>query len=155
MKFLILYVNRLSTIHLIILFYLSAVLVSTILLSIPFFHQTGVSLSFTDILFTAVSAISVTGLSVVSTPETFNAVGKVVLAIILQFGGIEIMTLGTFIWIILGKKIGLRGRQLIRIDQNRSTLDGLVKLMISIFKIILITGTNQYNHFKYIFFILF
>ncbi|SEP60867.1 potassium uptake protein, TrkH family [Virgibacillus subterraneus] len=133
-----LFINRLSTIHLIVLFYLFAVLFSTILISIPYFHQTGVGLSFIDTLFTAVSAISVTGLTVVSTAETFNAVGKVVLAIILQFGGIGIMTLGTFIWIILGKKVGLRGRQLIKIDQNRTTFSGLVKLMISIFKIILI-----------------
>ncbi len=133
-----LFINRLSTIHLIVLFYLIAVLFSTILISIPYFHQTGVGLSFIDTLFTAVSAISVTGLTVVSTAETFNAVGKVVLAIILQFGGIGIMTLGTFIWIILGKKVGLRGRQLIKIDQNRTTFSGLVKLMISIFKIILI-----------------
>lgn len=133
-----LFINRLSTIQLIVLFYLSAVLFSTVLLSIPNFHQSGVSLSFIDTLFTAVSAISVTGLTVVSTAETFNGLGKIVLAVILQFGGIGIMTLGTFIWILLGKKIGLRGRQLIKIDQNRTTLSGLVKLMISIFKIILI-----------------
>ncbi|MFB4168995.1 TrkH family potassium uptake protein [Virgibacillus sp. JSM 102003] len=133
-----LFINRLSTIHLIVLFYLIAVLFSTILISIPYFHQSGVGLSFIDTLFTAVSAISVTGLTVVSTAETFNGIGKVVLAIILQFGGIGIMTLGTFIWIILGKKVGLRGRQLIKIDQNRNTFSGLVKLMISIFKIILI-----------------
>ncbi|MGP4107890.1 TrkH family potassium uptake protein [Virgibacillus sp. L01] len=133
-----LFINRLSTIHLIVLFYLIAVLFSTILISIPYFHQTGVGLSFIDTLFTAVSAISVTGLTVVSTAETFNVAGKVVLAIILQFGGIGIMTLGTFIWILLGKKVGLRGRQLIKIDQNRTTFSGLVKLMISIFKIILI-----------------
>ncbi|SFB07583.1 Trk-type K+ transport system, membrane component [Lentibacillus halodurans] len=131
------FIRELSTIHLIVLFYLTAVLISGVLLGLPFLHQSGVDVSFIDTLFTAVSAVSVTGLTVVSTAETFNAAGKIVLAVILQFGGIGIMTLGTFVWLIFGRKIGLRGRQLIRIDQNRSTFSGLVKLMINILKIIL------------------
>ncbi|MDC3413572.1 TrkH family potassium uptake protein [Terrihalobacillus insolitus] len=129
--------KSLTTIHHIVLYYFLAVCVSTLLLSIPLFQQKGVSLSFIDILFTAVSAISVTGLTVVSTADTFNAGGYIALAVVLQFGGIGIMTLGTFIWILLGKKIGLRGRQLIRIDQNRTTLSGLVKLMLKILQIVL------------------
>ncbi|MDL4841998.1 TrkH family potassium uptake protein [Aquibacillus rhizosphaerae] len=130
--------KQLSTIHLIVLFYLLAVCFSTILLSIPLLHQSGVELTFLDTLFTAISAISVTGLTVVSTADTFNAFGKVALTVVLQFGGIGIMTLGTFIYILFGKKIGLRGRQLIKIDQNRTTLAGLVKLMLKILQIIVI-----------------
>ncbi|WP_430791262.1 TrkH family potassium uptake protein [Virgibacillus flavescens] len=133
-----LFVNRLSTIQSIVLFYLIAVMVSTLLLGFPLFHQEGVNVSLIDLLFTAVSAISVTGLTVVPTVDTFNTAGKIALAVVLQFGGIGIMTLGTFVWLLFGKKIGLRGRQLIKIDQNRSTLGGLVRLMIDIFKIILI-----------------
>ncbi|WP_026569624.1 TrkH family potassium uptake protein [Sediminibacillus sp. JSM 1682029] len=128
--------SHLSTIRLIVLFYLMTVLISTLLLGIPLFHQGGFSISFIDLVFTAVSAVSVTGLTVVSTADTFNAAGKIALTVVLQFGGIGIMTLGTFIWILLGKKIGLRGRQLIQIDQNRTTLSGLVKLMLKILKII-------------------
>ncbi|MFD1039685.1 TrkH family potassium uptake protein [Virgibacillus byunsanensis] len=131
-------VSYLSTIRLIVLFYIIAVIFSMVLLSIPFFHNEGVDLSFIDILFTSVSAISVTGLTVVSTADTFNAAGSIALSVVLQFGGIGIMTLGTFIWIILGKKIGLRGRQLIQIDQNRATLGGLVQLLLKILKIILL-----------------
>ncbi|MCT2536775.1 TrkH family potassium uptake protein [Aquibacillus koreensis] len=130
--------KQLTTIHLIVLYYLLAVGFSTLLLSLPIFHQDGVDLTFIDILFTAVSAISVTGLTVVSTAETFNAYGKIAITVILQFGGIGIMTMGTFVWVLLGKKIGLRGRQLIRVDQNSKTLSGLVKLMLQIFKIILL-----------------
>ncbi|MBM7572767.1 TrkH family potassium uptake protein [Aquibacillus albus] len=130
--------NQLSTIHLIVIYYLLAISISTLLLSIPLLHSPGIELSFIDTLFTAVSAISVTGLTVVSTAETFNAYGKIAIAFILQLGGIGIMTLGTFIWVLLGKKIGLRGRQLIRIDQNSRNLSGLVKLMLKIFKIILV-----------------
>ncbi|CUA80210.1 TrkH family potassium uptake protein [Anoxybacillus suryakundensis] len=129
--------SRLSTVQLIVLFYFVAVCISTLLLWLPFFHQPGVKLSFVDALFTAVSAISVTGLTVVSTVDTFNTPGVFVLAFILQFGGIGIMALGTFIWLMFGKKIGFRERQLIMTDQNRSTFAGLVKLMKEILTLII------------------
>ncbi|MRH44894.1 TrkH family potassium uptake protein [Aquibacillus halophilus] len=130
--------KQLSTFHIIVIYYLLAVAFATLLLGIPFFHYPGVSPTFIDTLFTAVSAISVTGLTVVSTADTFNTYGKLAIALVLQLGGIGIMTMGTFIWVILGKKIGLRGRQLIRVDQNSKTLSGLVKLMLKIFQIVLI-----------------
>lgn len=129
---------RLTSVQIIVLFYLSAAMVATLLFSLPFVHKPGIEISLLDRIFTAVSAISVTGLAVVSTADTFSVPGTFVLAFVLQFGGIGIMTLGTFIWIILGKKIGLRERQLIMTDQNRGTFSGLVKLMQEILKIILI-----------------
>nr|WP_264191415.1 TrkH family potassium uptake protein [Metabacillus litoralis] len=129
--------RRLSSVQLIVLFYLTAVLVSTLLLSLPIAHRPNVELSLIDAVFTAVSAISVTGLTVVSTVETFNEIGYFILVFILQFGGIGIMTLGTFIWILFGKKIGLKDRQLIMTDQNRSTFSGLVQLMKQILVIII------------------
>jgi Trk-type K+ transport system membrane component len=121
--------RRLSSVQLIVLFYLTAVILSGLLLIMPFIHREGTSLSLVDALFTAVSAISVTGLTVVSTAETFNTAGYFVMAFILQFGGIGIMALGTFLWLLFGKQIGLKDRQLIMIDQNRSTFSGLVQLM--------------------------
>ena len=72
-----------------------------------------------------------------STADTFNVPGIFVLAFILQFGGIGIMALGTFIWLMFGKKIGFRERQLIMTDQNRSTFAGLVKLMKEILTLII------------------
>ncbi|SFM12866.1 potassium uptake protein, TrkH family [Gracilibacillus orientalis] len=129
--------SNLSGIHLIVLFYCSAALLSTLLLSIPFFYREGVEVSWLDSIFTAVSAISVTGLTVVSTADTFNTFGYFALAFVLQFGGIGIMTLGTFVYILLGKKIGIRTRRLIQIDQNRNTLAGLVQLMLKILRTVL------------------
>lgn len=97
------------------MFYLSAVIIATILFSLPIAHKPGVEVSFIDALFTAVSAVSVTGLAVISTADTFSVTGTFMLAFVLQFGGIGIMTLGTFVWIIFGKKIGLKERQLSRL----------------------------------------
>jgi potassium uptake TrkH family protein len=138
MKSMLIRKTQLTSVQMIVLFYIGAIVMSTALLSLPFAHRGGVQWSFIDAVFTAVSAISVTGLTVVSTATTFNEIGYFILAFVLQFGGIGIMTLGTFIWILLGKKIGLKDRQLIMTDQNQSTLQGLVSLMRQILGIILL-----------------
>ena len=129
---------RMQPAKVIVSFYLFAVIVSICLLSLPIALKPGVSWTFIDILFTVVSAVSVTGLTVVSTVDTFSTTGIFILMFILQFGGIGIMTFGTFIWVLIGKKIGFKERQLIMTDQNQSHFSGLVKLMRHIFAIILV-----------------
>ncbi len=95
---------RLSTVQLIVLFYFSSVVISTILLLLPITLKAGVELSFIDALFTSISAISVTGLSTISIKDTLSVPGTFIFAFILQFGGIGIMTLGTLVWLVFGKK---------------------------------------------------
>ncbi|HJV16766.1 MAG TPA: potassium transporter TrkG, partial [Bacillales bacterium] len=125
--------NRLSTIQLIVIFYIGALIISTFLLMLPVAHRENAKLSFIDALFTSASAVSVTGLSVISLKDTFNNFGIFLLSIILQLGGLGIMSLSTFIWVVIGRKVGLRERQLIMIDQNQSKLSGLVNLVKQIF----------------------
>src|SRR5690625_1626171 len=120
---------NLSPVKLIVLLYFVAILIATAILNLPFLLEPGQSLSFFDSFFTAISAISVTGLSVISIEEVFNTAGYFALSLIFQLGGIGIMTLGTAVYIILGKKIGIRERQLILIDQNQTSFSGLVRLM--------------------------
>ncbi|MBD1380343.1 TrkH family potassium uptake protein [Metabacillus arenae] len=132
------FLNKLSPVQLIALYYALAVTVSVGLLSLPVAHNPGVDLSFMDALFTAVSAVSVTGLTSVNIADTFSTTGIVLLAFVLQFGGIGIMTLGTFIWLVMGKKIGLRERRLMMTDQNQSHLSGIVKLLKQIILLILL-----------------
>ncbi|MFC0273531.1 TrkH family potassium uptake protein [Metabacillus herbersteinensis] len=131
-------IKSLTPVQLIVSYYIIAVTVSVALLSLPIAHKPEVQLSFMDALFTAVSAVSVTGLSTVSTADTFSVPGIFILAFVLQFGGIGVMTLGTFVWLVMGKKIGLKERQLIMTDQNQSTLSGIVNLMKQILVLILI-----------------
>ncbi|KAA0547440.1 TrkH family potassium uptake protein [Bacillus sp. BGMRC 2118] len=129
---------QLSSVQILVLFYVSAVVISTVLLLLPITLKPGSELSFLDALFTSASAISVTGLSVVNMSEILSVPGTFIFAFILQFGGIGIMTLGTFIWLLFGKKIGLKERKLIMTDQNQSTLSGLVQLMRQILSLIII-----------------
>ncbi len=130
--------QALTPVQLIVSYYFLAVTVSVILLSLPVAHKPGVEWSFIDGLFTAVSAVSVTGLTSISTAETFSTPGIFILAFVLQFGGIGIMSLGTFVWLIMGKKIGLKERQLIMTDQNQTNLSGTVNLIKQIIILMLI-----------------
>ncbi|MCG8395518.1 TrkH family potassium uptake protein [Bacillus atrophaeus] len=130
-------IQVLSPAQLIALYYFLAVTVAFILLSLPAAHKQGADWSFIDALFTAVSSVSVTGLTVVNTADTFSTTGIVILAFVLQFGGIGIMTLGTFIWLIMGKRIGLKERKLIMVDQNQTQFSGIVNLMKQVLFLIL------------------
>lgn len=130
-------IHKLSSVQLIFFFYLLAVIFSTLLLVLPIAHQSDVDLSLIDILFTAVSALSVTGLTTISIADSFSTTGIVFLTIILQLGAVGVMAIGTFIWIILGKKIGLKERRLIMTDQNQSHISGMVHLVKQIFILIL------------------
>ncbi|UII57153.1 TrkH family potassium uptake protein [Cytobacillus spongiae] len=132
------FTKDLTPAQIIVSYYVIAVSISMILLSLPVAHKPGAKWTFIDAMFTAVSAVSVTGLTTVSTADTFSVTGIFILMFVLQFGGIGIMTLGTFFWLILGKKIGLRERQLIMTDQNQSSLEGLVKLLKQILGIIIL-----------------
>ncbi|PLR69365.1 TrkH family potassium uptake protein [Bacillus sp. UMB0893] len=132
-----LFLQSLTPFQLIVAYYFIAVSASVGLLSLPVAHKEGVDWTFMDGLFTAVSAVSVTGLSVVSIVDTFTVPGIFILMFVLQFGGIGVMTLGTFVWLIVGKRIGLRERRLIMADQNQYALSGIVNLMKQILFLIL------------------
>ncbi|MTD30419.1 TrkH family potassium uptake protein [Planomicrobium sp. YIM 101495] len=119
-------------------YYFLTITISFLLLRLPGVHKQGETLSYIDSLFTAVSAVSVTGLSVTDISTTYTTFGLVLLLFIMQIGGIGIMSIGTFLWILLGKRIGLRERQLIMTDNNQSQLAGVVKLIRNIVTILLL-----------------
>ena len=108
-----------------------------LLLNLPFVHKHGVDVSPIDTLFVAVSGISVTGLSPVNIVDTYSTFGQIIILIILNIGGIGVMAIGTVLWVVLGKHIGIRERQLIMLDNNKDTMSGTVKLILEIIKTIL------------------
>lgn len=118
--------------QLIVSYYFIAIGISFGLLRLPFVHQEGVEVSWFDSLFMAVSAVSVTGLTSVDISTTYSVYGIIVIILILQLGAIGIMSIGTFIWVMFGKKIGMRERQLIMIDSNQLTVSGVVHLGLQI-----------------------
>jgi len=120
-------------------YYLFAVTLSILLLSLPGAHRPGVHVTFFDTVFTAVSVVSDTGLSVFNIAETYSVSGYFIIMLVLQFAGIGIMAMSTFFWILLGRKIGLRERRLIMVDNNQFALSGLVSMMRDILKIVFLT----------------
>ncbi|TDM12424.1 TrkH family potassium uptake protein [Macrococcus lamae] len=118
----------------IVLYYLAAMLISFLILRLPYVHKPGVDISYIDSLFVAVSGISVTGLTPISIADSYSVFGQMMILVILNFGGIGVMAMGTLFWVILGKKIGMRERQLIMVDNNRDKMSGAVSLIKEIVK---------------------
>lgn len=133
--------KNMTPFQLLVLFYFIAILTSFLLLRIPGVYKDGKEISVVDTFFTAVSAISVTGLTVFDVSETFTDFGFIILLVIVQLGAIGVMSFGTFIWLLIGKRIGLRERQLIMIDFNQNHLAGVVRLLKEIVKILFFIET--------------
>jgi trk system potassium uptake protein TrkH len=109
------------------------ILIGTALLRLPIASTSGASIEWVDALFTAASAVCVTGLTVVDTASTFTLFGEVVIMVLIQIGGLGFMTFGAMIALLLGKKLGLKGRLLIAQSTNALSASGLVRLCILIF----------------------
>ncbi|RXK18783.1 TrkH family potassium uptake protein [Macrococcus sp. DPC7161] len=122
----------------IVLYYLVAMFISFLLLRIPWVHKPGVEISYIDSMFVAVSGISVTGLTPVSIAETYSTFGQMLILVILNLGGIGVMAMGTLLWVILGKKIGMRERQMIMVDNNQNKMSGIVQLIFEIVRTMLV-----------------
>ncbi len=83
-------------------------------LNLPLCSSSGESLGILNSLFTSTSAVCVTGLSVLDISTAFSTTGKVALAVLIQLGGLGIMSLSTFIAMLLGRKLGLFGNAAMR-----------------------------------------
>ncbi|MFI6510798.1 TrkH family potassium uptake protein [Streptosporangium sp. NPDC050855] len=94
----------------VVLAFLTAVLSGTGLLLLPVSVEDGVSASWTSALFTATSAVCVTGLAVHDTAAHWSVFGEVVLMVLMQIGGFGIMTLSSILALIVSGKLGLRAR---------------------------------------------
>lgn len=128
----------LSPFRLIILAYALLIFLGGTVLYLPLSHRPEVDLTFMDALFTAASAVTVTGLTVVTPSEAFSPFGLIVLSLLIQLGGIGIMSLGTVIWLVTGQKINLSQRILIMVDQNQFKISGLVSLIKNILILVLV-----------------
>lgn len=104
------------------------ILLGAILLNLPIATKTGESIGFINSLFTSASAVCVTGLVVVNTGEYWSLFGQIVIICLIQMGGLGFMTMATLVALILGKKITLKERLVIKEQLNQESMSGLVKL---------------------------
>lgn len=99
-----------------------------VLLSLPFFTKSGEATDLIDSMFVAASASCVTGLTPVNTFEHWNTYGHVLIIILIQIGGLGVMSLASIIPLILGKKIGMKSRQILKEQLNVESLEGMIVL---------------------------
>jgi trk system potassium uptake protein TrkH len=104
-------------------------MLGTILLMMPFATVAGSGLNFLDALFTATSAVCVTGLVVVDTGTYFTVFGKSVIMGLIQIGGLGFMTFGTIVAMLMGKKIYLRERLILKESLNQNSVQGIVLMV--------------------------
>jgi len=90
--------------------FLGAIVVGALLLSLPISKAGPGGATWSDALFTAVSAVSITGLTVTDTATYWTGFGHVVIIVLAQLGGLGIMTFATFIGLIVVRKISLSAR---------------------------------------------
>ncbi|MEA4853690.1 MAG: TrkH family potassium uptake protein [Christensenella sp.] len=115
------------------------ILIGAILLCLPIASSTGKSVGFLTSLFSSTSAICVTGLSVVEIGTAFSVFGQCVMLLLIQLGGIGFMTATSLVYMLIGKRITLRDRIVIRDSLNESNLQGVVRMTRNVLIVTLIT----------------
>ncbi len=130
--------SPLSPPQLIALTYAAGIVLGTALLSLPQMYHAEQQLGFIDRLFTATSAICVTGLVVANTAETFSTLGQITLLLLIQVGGVGIITFGTLFAFLRGRRINFSERM--RLAQQVQSLDigGVLPLIRAVFTYTLI-----------------
>ena len=112
---------------------LGSILIGSILLRLPISNVEGKSIGFVDSLFTATSAVCVTGLNTIVPADQFSIFGKVVLMCLIEIGGIGFMSFIALILMIMKKKINLSEQILIKESLNQNNENGIIKLIKKIY----------------------
>lgn len=108
--------------------FLSMVAIGALLLSLPFATKTGTS-DFLTALFTSASATCVTGLVVADTAAHWSIWGQIIILLLIQIGGLGLMTFVTYFIIILGRRLNLKQKMVLQFALNRSSMADLADII--------------------------
>lgn len=120
---------QLNTTQLILLSFLLAILVGSFLLALPISTKSGVGVSYIDALFTATTSTCVTGLVTLPTVSTWSVFGQIVILVLIQIGGLGIITIISGITLAVHRKMKLKDSRLISDAFNINSLEGLSKFV--------------------------
>ena len=120
---------RFSTTQIILLSFLAAVFAGSVLLSLPISSASGEAVPYLDALFTATTSTCVTGLVTLPTVSTWSVFGQVVILLLIQIGGLGIVTIMSGLMILLNQKLSIRDHLLIQDAFNLNTMSGLAKFI--------------------------
>lgn len=119
---------KLSPPQVLVIGFATVILMGAILLSLPAAAADGKPTPFLDALFTATSAVCVTGLVVVDTGTHYSIFGQLVIMFLIQIGGLGFMTTATLFALLMGKRIKLKERLIMQEALNQLTMEGVVRL---------------------------
>ncbi len=120
---------KLTTTQIILLSFLLVILSGSILLSLPISSTDGTAVPYIDALFTATTSTCVTGLVTLPTFSTWSLFGQIVILVLIQVGGLGVVTIMTGLMLLLNKKLGIGDRLLIQDAFNLNTMSGLVRFV--------------------------
>ena len=121
--------KELRPVQVILLGFLITILIGSVLLTLPIAAKSGQATPYIDALFTATTSVCVTGLVVETTVEHWSLFGQAVILLLVQIGGLGVVTITTGMFFALGKRITLGNRMLIQESLGLNTLTGLVPLV--------------------------
>ena len=121
--------RSLSTTHIIMLSFLLAILVGSLLLCLPVSSASGEPVPYLDALFTATTATCVTGLVTLPTVTTWSVFGQVVILILIQIGGLGVITIMSALMILLHKRMSIGDKLLLQDAFNLNSLSGIVRFV--------------------------
>lgn len=107
----------------------AVILIGSVLLILPVSVRPGVKVHYIDALFTSTSAVCVTGLIAIDAFDNFTVFGQVVLAALIQIGGLGVSSVGVGLVLAAGKRVSFHGRLLVKEALNVDTFQGMVKLV--------------------------
>ena len=119
----------LSTTQTIMLSFLCVILLGSLLLTLPISSADGKAVPYLDALFTATTATCVTGLVTVPTVTTWSIFGQVVILVLIQIGGLGVITILSSVMILLHKRMGIGDRLLLQDAFNLNSLSGIVQFV--------------------------
>ena len=117
--------ERLSTTHIIMLSFLGVILLGSLLLFLPISAADGESVPYVDALFTATTATCVTGLVTLPTATAWSLFGQIVILLLIQAGGLGIVTVMAGVMLAIHRRMGLSDRLLLQDSFNLNSLSGL------------------------------
>lgn len=132
------YLNKLRPVQYVVILFLSVILIGALILSLPITHMDGKEVTYIDDLFTSISAVCVTGLVAVDISEYFNLFGRIIIAVLIQIGGLGVTSIGAIFILIAQRKFGLYQRLLLMEGLNLNSLSGSVRLIKYVLKFTLI-----------------
>lgn len=120
---------KLSATQIILLSFLFTIIAGSILLALPISSATGEPVPYIDALFTATTSVCVTGLVTVPTYSTWSPFAQVVILILIQVGGLGVVTILTGVMLMFHKRIGMGGRFLLQDAFNLNSLSGIIQFI--------------------------